>query len=462
MDGTGASQACPSPGRVVERNHRKVIQIAAGNQSGDHEEQTRRPDFGAMIVEVVAVGTELLLGQIVNSNAAEIGGRLAAAGLDHFHQEVVGDNLERAAGAVSQALERADALITTGGLGPTPDDVTREAICLAAGLEMEFSEEYAERLRTRWAARGRQMPQANLRQAELPAGATLIPNVRGTAPGIRLEVEGAWIFALPGVTAEMLPMLEGHVLPFLLSRMSRPGAVVHSRLLRTWGESESRVAEILVDLFEAQENPTLAFLASAGEIKIRLTARASDVTEAEALIEPVETEVRRRLGRLIFSAGGETIEEIVLAEIGERRWTLATAESATAGGIASRIASVPGASSVFRGGVVAYSPDLKRELLDVPAEVLDGYGLVSEETALAMAEGGASRLGADVVVAVTGSAGPKALEWDAGTVVVAVRTPENARARTLLLPGDRERVRAYGATAALHLVRLAVAGHWWT
>ncbi len=414
-----------------------------------------------MIVEVVAVGTELLLGQIVNSNAAEIGQRLAAVGLDHYHQVVVGDNLDRAAAAIAQAVDRADAVIVTGGIGPTQDDVTREAICAATGRAMEFSDEYADRLRAWWAARGREMPETNLRQAEHPAGAELLPNPKGTAPGLRLEVDDAVVFAVPGVPAEMIPMVEDHILPFLVARLGGGEGVVHSRLLRSWGESESRVAQLLGDLFEDSANPTLAFLASAGEIKVRLTARAATVAAAEALIAPVEAEVRARLGPRVFGADDQTIERVLLDALTERGWTFGTAESATAGLVAARIGSVPGASAVYRGSVIAYHPDLKRGILDVPAGIIEERGVVSEEVALAMAAGGARALGADVVVAVTGSAGPDPLEQRAGTMIFAVRTPEDARARALHLPGDRERVRTYAATTALHLARLAVAGEWW-
>lgn len=414
-----------------------------------------------MKVEVVAVGTELLLGQIVNGNAAEIGRRLAEAGLDHYHQVVVGDNLARAAAAIGQALGRADAVIITGGLGPTQDDITREAICAAAGVEMAYSEEMAGHLRDWWRRRrGREMPPSNLRQAEYPQGAEFLANPRGTAPGLRLAVGDSWLFALPGVPQEMLPMLEEQVLPFLVRAAGGPG-VLASRLVRCWGESESGIAERLGDLFDSSTNPTVAFLASAAEIKVRLTARAADLREAAALLDPVEAEIRRRLGPTVFAVGEETIEQLVLRRCRERGWTLGTAESATGGMVAQRITSVPGSSAVFVGSVVAYSPALKTALLAVPAEVMEEEGVVSEEVALAMAEGGAACLGADVVVSVTGSAGPTPDGAPVGTMVVAVRTPEGAAARTFRMPPDRERARTFTSTAALQLVRLAVSGEWW-
>lgn len=414
-----------------------------------------------MNVEVLAVGTELLLGQIVNGNAADIGARLAAAGLDHYRQGVVGDNVARITSAIAEAVERADALIVTGGIGPTQDDLTREAICAAAGVPMDFDADYAEHLGRLWAARGREMPAANLRQAEHPRGAALIPNPKGTAPGLRLRVGGCWVFALPGVPQEMLPMVDEHVIPFLLGEAGDEGGVLISHVLRTWGESESRISELVADLYHATTNPTLAFLASGGEIKLRLTARAATPEAAAALITPVDAEIRRRLGRLVFATGADTIERIVLRLCAERGWTLATAESATGGLVAAALTSVPGSSDVMRGGVVAYHAEVKTGLLGVGAEVIDRHGIVSAETALAMAAGARRALGADVAVAVTGSAGPEPLEEPAGTMAIAVETPEGARTRVSRWPGDRERIRVYTTTAALHLLRLGLSGEWW-
>lgn len=413
-----------------------------------------------MIVETLAVGTELLLGQIVNSNASTIGALLADAGLDHYHQTVVGDNVERVAADISRAVERSDALIITGGIGPTQDDLTREAICLAAGVPMVRNDEYATRLQEWWERRGRAMPVSNLRQAHHPEGADLIPNPKGTAPGLKLRVGSCWVFAVPGVPAEMVPMVEGHIIEFLMKEAGAAGVVV-SRLLRSWGESESKVGELLSDLYDDHRNPTVAFLASSGEIKIRLTAKATNESEAYALIEPVETEVRSRMGSKIFGADDETIERILFDALGSKGWSIGTAESATGGMIAARLTSVPGASQHVRGAVVAYSVDVKESLLDVPADVIAREGVVSEAVAVAMADGAAARLGADVVISVTGSAGPDPQGSAVGGMVVGVRTPEGTQARGLHMPGDRERVRVYTTTAALHMARLAISGEWW-
>jgi nicotinamide-nucleotide amidase len=414
-----------------------------------------------MIVEVLAVGTELLLGQIVNTNATELGARLADAGLDHYHQSVVGDNVDRISGAIRLAMSRADALIITGGIGPTQDDLTREAICAATGAEMVFDEDYAAVLRRRWEERGREMPPSNLRQAEHPAGAELIPNLKGTAPGLKVRANHTWIFAVPGVPAELLPMVERHILPFLQRQGGGEDAVVVSRLLRSWGESESKVAEMLGDLFDEHTNPTLAFLASSGEIKVRLTAKAPTEEAARRLIAPVEEEVRRRMGSRIFGADEDTIERVVLALAGQRGWTIGTAESATGGLIAARLTSVPGASSVFRGAVVAYQEWVKQAQLGVAASLIEEHGVVSEPVACVMAEHVADLLDTEVAIAVTGSAGPDPQERPVGTMIVAVRTPEQTMARSLRMPGDRERVRTYATTAALHLTRLALEGVWW-
>jgi nicotinamide-nucleotide amidase len=411
-----------------------------------------------MIVEILAIGTELLLGQIVNSNATRIGERLADAGLDHFQQTVVGDNEARIVAAIDAACSRADALIITGGLGPTKDDLTREAIARAAGVELVFDSDQADRLRERWTSSGRIMPESNLQQAERPFGSELISNPKGTAPGIRLRIADTWVFALPGVPAEMIPMLEDSVIPFL---GANDDSAVVSRLLRTWGESESAIGEHLGDLYDASTNPTIAFLASGGEIKIRITAKAATRGEALVLIAPIEETIRERLGKRIFGADDDTVEVVILRMLEERGWTLGTAESATGGLVAGRITSVPGASRVFRGSIVSYATEVKMSLLEVPGDLVAEHGVVSEPVAVAMANGARERLAADVIVAVTGSAGPDPQERPVGTVVISVVTPESSTVRTLDLPGDRERVRTFASTAALQLLRMSLQGVDW-
>lgn len=413
-----------------------------------------------MIIEVVAVGTELLLGQIVNSNAAFLGRQFAENGFDSHYQVVVGDNFDRMVETIRTAIDRSDAVVITGGIGPTQDDVTREAIAVATGREMVRDADYVQALRDRWETLGRVMPENNLRQADRPVGAEQLPNPAGSAPGIALEHDGTWIFALPGVPAEMHLLIRDHVLPRLRVAAGETG-VVKSRIIRTWGRSESQVAEMLDDLFMATTNPSVAFLASAGEIKVRVTAKAESDAEADALIAPVEAAVRDRLGSSVFGADDETIHLVVQRLLERKGWTIATAESATAGLVTAALTQTPGASKVVVGGITAYSAEAKTSLLGVSAELLAAEGVVSEAAALAMAEGARARFGADVGVAVTGEAGPDPAEQPVGTMVIAVVTPDGMGSRTMRLPGDRERIRTYTTTAALQLVRLAVSGQWW-
>jgi nicotinamide-nucleotide amidase len=411
-----------------------------------------------MIVEVVAVGTELLLGQIVNGNAATIGAALAEHGFDVHFGQAVGDNQSRMEAALRLALSRSDAVIVTGGIGPTQDDITREAVAGVCGRRLVRNDAYVDELRRRFESMGREMPENNLRQADYPEGGEQLANPKGTAPGIAVEHDGKWLFALPGVPQEMEYLLREYVLPRMRAASGDDRTLV-SRVVRTWGRSESAVAELLDDVF-GTTNPSIAFLASGGEIKVRISAKAASVDEAGRMIAPVEAVVRERLGSSVFGVDDETIERVVLDGARARGWTIGTAESATGGLIAGRITSIPGSSDVFRGGIVSYATDLKQGLLGVTEEALRA-GVVSEAVAIEMASGARQALGVDAAVAVTGSAGPEPQEAEVGTMVVAVATPERVAARTLRLPGDRERVRTYASTAALHLLRLAMAGEWW-
>jgi nicotinamide-nucleotide amidase len=410
-----------------------------------------------MIVETLAVGTELLLGQIANTNAQDIGARLAENGFSHFNQTVVGDNAGRMDAAIREAVERSDVLIITGGIGPTADDITREVVAGVGGVPLVYDMAYADALRERWMRMrpGLPFPESNMKQAYRPEGAHVVANLKGSAPGFRSWVGDCWVFALPGVPSEMLAMVDADVLPFL-RRESGDGQVVVSRILRSYGMSEAKVGEELQDVFDAATNPTIAFLASAGEIKIRLTALAESEKTAHDLIAPVEAIVRDRIGDRIFGADDDTIERVIRTLLKSRGWTIGTAESATGGLVGRRLTSLPGASATFRGSVVAYASDLKSSILGVPSETIANHGVVSEPTAEAMVAGARRVLGVDVAVAVTGSAGPEPLEQPVGTMIVAVSTPHASTIRTLHLPGDRERVRAYTATAALHLVRRAI------
>ena len=416
-----------------------------------------------MRIEIVAVGTELLLGQIADTNSAWLGDRLAANGVSsHFHQ-AVGDNHERITLALRTALARSDGVIVCGGLGPTPDDITREAIADVMNVPLERDQEIVDRIAGFFEARGRTMSANNMRQADVPRGATVIPQVAGTAPGLICPVGNKVVYAVPGVPYEMAEMFERAILPDLRARMAEAGeeGIIASRVLRTWGSSESGVAEALQDRIDALDevgDTTLAFLASGIEgIKVRITARARTTSDATALLDKEEAEVRRaieeRLGDIVFGVDDESMEVAVAERLTARGLTFGVAESLTGGLIASRLVNVTGASTWFRGGVVAYHEQLKFDLLGVPTGPV-----VTESAAAAMAQGARTVTGADVGLGITGVAGPDDQEGVApGTVYVGLVLPGRApETREIRVPGDRERVRQYAAISALDLVRRAL------
>ncbi|HKQ02747.1 MAG TPA: CinA family nicotinamide mononucleotide deamidase-related protein, partial [Actinomycetes bacterium] len=333
-----------------------------------------------MRCEIIGVGTELLLGQIVNTNAAWIGQRLADVGWDCLHHTVVGDNEQRIAETVREAVARADAVIVTGGLGPTQDDVTREALAAVAGVALVRQPELETWLRERFGSMGVQrMAEMNLRQADVPEGARTIDNPRGTAPGLIVEVGGKPVYAVPGVPREMEGMLERVVLPDLAARAGEGRAIV-SRTLRTVGVGESRLAERLTSLWEeaVAGRATMAYLASPGEVRVRLTAVGATRDEALAEIAPVEARVREELGDIVYGTDDESLEAVVGRLLRERGLTLATAESITGGLLGGRITSIAGSSDYYLGGVVAYATDAKAAQLDVDQRLLDADGPVSE------------------------------------------------------------------------------------
>jgi competence/damage-inducible protein CinA-like protein len=407
-----------------------------------------------MRAEVLSVGTELLLGDIVNTNAAYIGQSLAAIGIDCFMHTSVGDNEQRIADAIDGALARADAVIITGGLGPTQDDVTREAIAKVTGRALIRHSEIEERLRRRFAEFGRSMPEMNVRQADVPEGALIIEQSWGTAPGLIVERGAGVIYAVPGVPAEMEDMLARAVLPDLLQRSGEPSQIV-SRVVRTAGVSESTIAEQLSGVWEILGGETtMAFLAGGGEVRIRLTAKAPDQARALELVAAAEASVRAALGVVVVGVDDETLEAVVGTLLLARGWSLGCAESLTGGALGSRITSSAGASEYFRGSIVSYAPEVKEELLGVPAWVLDEHGPVSEPVARAMAAGARDRLKADVAVALTGVAGPTEQGRPVGTVVIAVAGPLGEVVREVRLPGDRNTVRVLAVSSGLNLVRL--------
>ncbi len=415
-----------------------------------------------MTVELLAVGTELLLGDIVNGNAAWLGQQLAAAGLDVFRSAVVGDNLARIGAAIHDALDRADALVITGGLGPTQDDLTREALATLAGVGLVRDAALERALRDRFTALGRRVPEANYRQADVPVGATPLANERGSAPGLRMGLLGGVVYALPGVPHEMEAMFTSAVLPALLAG-AEDRAVILSRVLRTAGMWESAVAEALSDLVDRLDdgggNPTIAFLAGGGEVRVRITAKAAGRGAAETLLAPVEAAARAALGTAVYGADDDTLASVLHGLLRRRGATVAAAESLTGGLLGAFLSETPGASDTYRGSVTAYATELKIALLGVPAELLKLHGAVHADVAVAMAEGVRRRLGASYALSLTGVAGPDAQDGVApGTVYVGVATPDRAYARRLRLPGDRARVRQLAAVSALDALRRELCG----
>lgn len=406
-----------------------------------------------MRAEVVAVGTEILLGQIANTNAREISEGLAETGLDVLHHQVVGDNVERIAEAIGLAMARADVVVVTGGLGPTGDDVTREGLSAALGVGLEYHGEIEEALREKFRRFERDMPESNLRQCSVPTGARPILPDRGTAPGLVAERDGVVVYTVPGVPAEMREMLAGTVLPELRERAG--GSTIASRVLKAVGLAEAAVGEALDDMFEGSDNPTLAYLAGSGEVHVRLTAKAGSRGEAMRLIEPVEAEVRRRLGDAIYGSDDDLLEVVIGRMLQDRGWRLACAESLTGGALGARLTIAAGASLWFAGSVVSYTLEAKRSVLGVPREVLEGPGAVSEECAVAMSRGARRLYESQVGVALTGVAGPDEQEGKApGTVWIAVTGQDgDDRVRRIVAPGDREGVRRWAVQAALIVLR---------
>ncbi len=430
-----------------------------------------------MRIEIVAVGTELLLGQIADTNAAWLGEHLAAAGIpSHFHQ-AVGDNHDRIVLALRTALARSDGVIVCGGLGPTHDDITRDAIAEVMNVGLQRDEAVVAAIDAMFRTRGRAMSSSNLRQADVPEGASVIPQTKGTAPGLICPVGHKVLYAVPGVPYEMSDMFDRGILPDLRRRMAARGettGVITSRVLRTWGMSESGLADVLADHIaeldidpEAPAAPngagaagaaTIAFLASGIEgIKVRITVRAEDDAAAGVLLDEQESAIRAVLaaaaGDVVFGVDDEAIEHAVARVLAVDGSTLGLAESLTGGLAASRLVNVPGASTWFRGAVVSYASEVKFDVLGVPAGPV-----VSEEAAKAMAEGARRVLGADVGLSITGVAGPDPQDGQPpGTVFVGLAIAgRETEAVSFSVPGDRVRVRQYATIAALDLARRRV------
>ena len=409
--------------------------------------------------ELIAVGTELLLGNIANTNAQTLSQSLSALGVNVFWHTVVGDNPDRLQEALAIARRRADILITTGGLGPTYDDLTKQTICQAFGKPLVLHPDILEDIRTFYeSALHVPMPENNTQQAELPEDCVIFDNPVGTAPGCAFEADGVHVLMLPGPPHEMETMLRRHVEPYL-RKLSHE--VIISQDIMTFGMGESSVDQLLHDKMAHMTNPTLATYAKPCEVRLRATAKAATEDEARAMLVPVWEMVCETLGDVVYGADIADLAECCHAQLLRRNMTLATAESCTGGLVAEKLTAIPGASAVYRGGVVSYWTSVKAEVLHVPQDVLDTYGPVSEECARAMAEGVRRITGADLGVSVTGAAGPDPDERNVpvGILYVGLSTPDGTFCRSLDLGRRRrDRIQGLAANHAFDVVRRYLQG----
>ena len=409
-----------------------------------------------MTAELISVGTEILMGNIVNTNAQYLAAQCAGLGLSMYHQTVVGDNEERLAEALRAALGRADVVILSGGLGPTEDDLTRETCAKVMEMPLEPDEHTRERIREYFKnSTYKEIPDNNWRQAMVPHGAVVLDNENGTAPGLILEKNGKCAILLPGPPNELIPMFESRVIPYL--QRKQPELLV-SQMVKICGVGESKVESELLDLIDAQTNPTIATYAKVGEVHLRVTARAATPEEGEKLLHPVVKEIRRRFGTAVYTTReDETLEMAVVRLLKKYELAVTTAESCTGGMMAARIVNVPGASEVFRQGLVTYSNKAKRKLLDVNKATLKKYGAVSKETVKEMATGGVFASDADACVAVTGIAGPDSEEdKPVGLVYIGCYMKDKVEVEKYQFKGSRQKVREQAVVRGLDLLRRCI------
>ena len=409
--------------------------------------------------EIIAVGTELLLGNIVNTNARDISQALSAVGVNVFWHTVVGDNPQRLKEALDVARRRADIIITTGGLGPTYDDLTKQTICESFGKPLVLHQDILDGLKVFFEKNVHmKMPSNNLQQAELPEGCTVFDNPVGTAPGCAFEANGVHVLMLPGPPFEMLTMLKGHVIPYLRGLSSE---VIVSHDIMTFGLGESPMEELMREKMSRMENPSLATYAKPSEVRLRATAKAESVEAAEAMLSPVVKDVTDFLGDYVYGVDVASLEDVCFRLLKEKGLTFATAESCTGGRVAERLTALPGASQVYRGGVVSYWTQVKADVLGVSQALLEEHGAVSAETARAMAEGARRITGADIAVSVTGVAGPDPDERGVavGIVYIGLATPDGTFCRPLDLgKRRRDRIQDLASNHALDVVRRYLSG----
>lgn len=409
-----------------------------------------------MTVELISVGTEILLGNIVNTNAAYLSQQCARLGLSMYHQAVVGDNPERLEEMLRESAQRSDIVILTGGLGPTQDDLTKETAAKVAGVPLVEDKAARKVVEDFFAARKTKkedITKNNWKQAQIPEGAKVLSNKNGTAPGLIVKCQKSKLILLPGPPKEMIPMFEEQVFPYLQGMSS---SVIYSRMVKLCGVGESRAETMIRDLIDAQTNPTVATYAKIGEVDLRVTASAADEKSAKKLVKPMVTELKKRFGYHIFSTKEEeTLEASVVALLADKQYTIATAESCTGGRLAARLVNVPGVSAVFKQGYVTYANKAKHRLLGVPKALIKKYGAVSEKTAREMARGAAFAAGVDVSVAITGIAGPDggSEEKPVGTVFIGCSVKGEITVREYHFEGDREKVRESSTVYALIQLR---------
>ena len=406
-----------------------------------------------MRAEIISVGTEILLGDIVNTNTQFLAKELASIGIEVYRQEVVGDNQDRLLGILEEALNRSDMVITTGGLGPTNDDLTKETACKFFNMDLELHQESLKALEEYFFKMGRKITESNYKQVYFPKEAIVLPNPNGTAPGAILEKNNKYIVILPGPPREMKPMYLNHVKPYLIKKGE---GIIESKVVRVLGIGESMAAEKLKNFIENGVNPTVAPYAKEEDVIFRITAKAESQKEALKLIEPVKNQIEEILGQDVYGEGEETTIEMVVGDLLiKNNLKISTAESCTGGMIASRLVSVPGISDVFLEGAVTYANEAKVRTLNVKEETLKKYGAVSEETAREMAEGMAKRTGSDIAVVTTGIAGPGGgtKEKPVGLVYIGLYYKGEVYVYKNVFNGNRQKVRTKATVTALDMVR---------
>ena len=403
--------------------------------------------------EIIAIGSELLTPHRTDTNSLWLTERLNSIGISVLQKTIVGDEESRLEEAVRDALRRSDVIISTGGLGPTEDDITRKVFARVSGRQLMLDYEVLEQIRERFASRGYQMTPNNERQALIPRGATVLPNPNGTAPGIRMDQDGKLIVLLPGPPRENQPMFNDYIMPEL-EKLSR-GARISKRLLKVTGLGESALDDMIAEIYTPYTNPTTTILFTDSEIEIHLTATSETVARAEEIVDELADKLEERLKDHLYTTTGETLESVIGNRLLLKRYTIATAESCTGGLIAERITSVPGASDYYVGSVISYTNEAKAELLGVPREMIESRGAVSGEVAEAMARGVKERTGATIGLSVTGLAGPGGgtEAVPVGTVYIGLADDIMTSNRRLILPGDRHLIRWRASTAALEMVR---------